>query len=442
MKGEELMRKTSIILLTYNNLEYTKACLESIYTYTEEGTYELIVVDNASTDGTREYLVNDSRIRVVFNKENVGFPKGCNQGIDLANPENDILLLNNDTIVTTNWLTNLKRCLYSDVKIGAVGPVCNQQENRQGVSFSYTDLKQMQELALKNNRFDPEKWEEKLFLIGYCLLIKREVINQLKNLDEAYTPGYVEDNDLSLRILKLGYKLILCHDTFIHHYLGTSFRKDLSQFYPILNKNRAYFKKKWGFQTIAFDERKSASYVMLEPCNCLLEVNAGIGVSLKEILYQGHPLQVEGVEYNRRKREIASLSFPVYSNLKSIKKTYDTILIGDFLETVKHPVSFLQKIHTLLKKEGTLILEIHNMANIKTITSLLQENFYKQENSHRNFFTLKDMKLLLLKAGYKEIEVYSWYENLSEEEEKNLELLKKEGSMYRYTYYTIRCKKL
>jgi GT2 family glycosyltransferase len=435
------MRKTSIILLTYNNLEYTKACLESIYTYTEEGTYELIVIDNASTDGTREYLVNDSRLRVVFNEENVGFPKGCNQGIALSNPENDILLLNNDTIVTSNWLSNLKKCLYSDTKIGAVGPVCNQQENRQGVSFTYTDLNQMQTLALENNHSNQEKWEEKIFLIGYCLLIKREVINQLKKLDEAYTPGYVEDNDLSLRILKLGYKLILCHDTFIHHYLGTSFRKDLNTFYPILNKNRAYFKKKWGFSTLAFDERKSASYVMLEPCKSLLEINAGIGVSLKEIDYQIHPLRVEGVEYDKKRRAIASLSFPMHADLKSIKNTYDTILIGDFLETVKNPSAFLQKIHSLLKEEGTLLLEMHNMANIKTITSLLEEKFYKEEYSHHNFFTLNDMKHLLLKTGYKEMEVYSWYQNLTEEEERNLALLEKENSMYRYTYYTIRCKK-
>lgn len=436
------MRKTSIILLTYNNLEYTKACLESIFTYTEKDTYELIVIDNASTDGTREYLVSDKRIRVILNQENVGFPKGCNQGIALANPENDILLLNNDTVVTKNWLTNLKLCLYSDEKIGAVGPVCNQHENRQGVSFTYNDLEEMQALALENNVSNKEKWEEKVFLIGYCLLIKREVIHTLKQLDEAYTPGYVEDNDLSLRILKLGYKLMLCHDTFIHHYLGTSFRKDLSKFYPILNKNRNYFKKKWGFSTASFDERKVASYPLLEPCESILEVGAGIGVSLKEMMYQIHPSKVEGVEYDKAMRKIASMSFPMYANLKNIKNTYHTILIGDFLETVKNPLTFLQKIHRFLKKDGTLLLEIHNIASIKTITFLLQGNFYREEYTHRNFFTLKDMQSLLLKAGYKDIEVYSWYETLNEEEEKNLELLmKKEESMYRYTYYTIRCKK-
>ena len=63
-------------------------------------------------------------------------------------------------------------------------------------------------------------------------------MDQLNGLDEGYTPGYIEDNDLSLNIIKLGYRLMLCHDSFIHHYLGTSFRKDEDKFNKIILKNR------------------------------------------------------------------------------------------------------------------------------------------------------------------------------------------------------------
>ena len=215
------MHKTSIIILTYNNLKYTKECLESIQKYTEDGSYELIIVDNHSTDQTVDWLKKQKDLKVIYNKENVGFPKGCNQGIAIADPYNDILLLNNDTIVTTNWLKNLQTCLYSDPTIGAVGPTCNQNENLQGAKFTYETFPEMQEKALRNNISDPNRWEEKVFLIGFCLLIKREVINKIKTLDEAYTPGYIEDNDLCLRILNENYRLMLCHDVFIHHYLGT-----------------------------------------------------------------------------------------------------------------------------------------------------------------------------------------------------------------------------
>lgn len=94
------IRKTSIIILTYNNLVYNRICVDSIRKYTKENTYEIVVVDNNSTDGTREWLKEQKDIVAIFNEENVGFPKGCNIGIAAAGKENDILFLNNDTVVT------------------------------------------------------------------------------------------------------------------------------------------------------------------------------------------------------------------------------------------------------------------------------------------------------------------------------------------------------
>lgn len=358
-------RKTSIVILTYNHLEDTIACIESIYKYTEKGTYEIIIVDNASTDETRTWLKEQKNIKVIYNDQNMGFPKGCNQGIEIADSENDILLLNNDTVVTENWLKNLKICLYSDSKIGAVGSVCNHDENKQGVDFTYQDMEQMQILARKNNISDPNRWEEKVFLIGFCLLIKREVIEKLEVLDEGYTPGYIEDNDFSLRILTLGYRLFLCHDSFIHHHLGTSFRKNLDEFYKILNKNRVYFKQKWYFETPEFDALKSASFPLLGNPKKVLELNTGIGVTQLALKYHDKNVEIEGVEPDIYKRQIASLHSKVYPNLKEVKKQYDTILIGDLLEKVKDPSFFLEKIKNYLTEDGVLIGEIHNLASIK-----------------------------------------------------------------------------
>lgn len=123
------MRKTAIIILTFNNFKYTKDCIESIRHYTQKGTYELIVVDNNSADETREWLLGQPDILLKLNDQNEGFPKGCNIGIGMAQPDSDILLLNNDTIVTPNWLENLRTCLYSNDQIGAVGAVSNHNEN-------------------------------------------------------------------------------------------------------------------------------------------------------------------------------------------------------------------------------------------------------------------------------------------------------------------------
>ena len=75
---------TSIVILSWNTLDFTRECIESIRRFTKEGTYEIIVVDNASEDGSREWLREQTDVRLVENTKNEGFPKGCNQGMALA----------------------------------------------------------------------------------------------------------------------------------------------------------------------------------------------------------------------------------------------------------------------------------------------------------------------------------------------------------------------
>ncbi len=422
--------KTSIILLTYNHIDLTKDCIESIRKFTKKGTYELIVVDNASTDETVSYLKEQKDIKLILNKENKGFPIGCNQGIEASDPTSDILLLNNDTVVTTNWLTNLKTCLYSNPFIGAVGAVSNHTENRQGVEFTYETMEEMQQKAKENNESNPARWEEKAFLIGFCLLLKREVFNQIGLLDINYTPGYIEDNDLSLRILESGYKLMLCHDVFIHHYLGTSFRKDLNTFYSILFKNREYFYQKWHFDTFVFDEVKSASFPLMEKYKTILDLDASIGVNILELKYRYKDCLIEGVEKNKQKRTFAKKFASIYPNLKKAK-TYDCILIGKALEWVKNPIAFLKTIQKHLNKNGTIIGEFENACSFKRIEALLNG----KSTFTKNTFTKQELTHILQKTGFQTVFFYSWYENV---EDKTMKALEKEYSEIQYTYYTFR----
>jgi O-antigen biosynthesis protein len=103
---------TSIVMLTHNQLEYTRQCLESIRRLTDE-PYELIVVDNGSTDGTVDDLRVMDGVRLIVNEVNRGFPAAVNQGI-AASRGSQVLLLNNDTVVTTGWLRRLLDALYCD----------------------------------------------------------------------------------------------------------------------------------------------------------------------------------------------------------------------------------------------------------------------------------------------------------------------------------------
>ena len=438
------MQNTSIIIVTYNHLDYTKDCIESIKKYSQKGTYEIIVIDNSSTDGTKEWLKEQSNLKIILNDENLGFPKACNQGIAVAEKENDILLLNNDTIVTKNWLDNLKICLNSNPKIGAVGAVSNHNENDQGCDFSYDDFEQMQQLAEINNISDASRWEEKVFLIGFCLLIKRNVINEIKFLDENYTPGYIEDNALSLEIIKRGYHLVLCHDVFIHHYLGTEFRKDLDKFYKILNKNRNYFINCWGFNTFTFDDVKNASLKILQPPKKILEFNCGIGTTILKLKYKYKNSIVHGIEPDKAKKEIAKHFTTVYETLDQVKDyDYDCILIGDILEKVLNPKEFLNSLKKYLKDGGDVVGEISNIASIENIEKLLNDSWYFINNSRINHYTISDIKKLLEDTNYKLNFTFSWYKNLNTTEKTIIEKLNSiVPNNYETVYYSFRFTKM
>ncbi len=113
----------SIIIPTCNNLDLTRDCLDSIQRHTAPGTYEIIVVDNGSTDGTPEFLqgLQDlGQIRVILNHINLGFAPACNQGARAARGE-FLLFLNNDSQVTSGWLEELLESAQEHPRVAAVG---------------------------------------------------------------------------------------------------------------------------------------------------------------------------------------------------------------------------------------------------------------------------------------------------------------------------------
>lgn len=223
------VNKTSIILVSYNTYELTKNCIDSIRCFTPPGSYEIIVVDNASSDASAAWLKKQKNIRLILNDENKGFPAGCNQGMEIAAEGNDILLLNSDTIVTPRWLVNLQQALRSSAQVGAVGCLTNNCSNFQQINVSYNDFDGLIEFAEQMNHSNPALWEKRIALVGFCLLIKNVAFQQVGFLDEAFTPGNYEDDDYCLRLVKAGFSLLLCRDTFIHHYGSASFSKNVSE---------------------------------------------------------------------------------------------------------------------------------------------------------------------------------------------------------------------
>lgn len=238
--------KTSIIILTLNQLPLTIQCLESIRRNTPE-EHEIIIVDNGSSDETVNFLkTHYPELKLIENKENQGFAKGCNQGGEIAEGE-AILFLNNDTVVPPGWLAPMLHALNNDSTVGMTGPVTNYISGHQRIPVTYSELKDMEAFAVEYCAAKRGQVQEVRRLIGFCLLVKRSVLDEIGWFDERYGLGNYEDDDLCLRAIQHGYKLLIAEDSFIHH-IGHASMGQTSSFdlKSLLEQNKKKAFQKWG----------------------------------------------------------------------------------------------------------------------------------------------------------------------------------------------------
>jgi len=245
-----LFPSVSIIVISYNNPDITRNCLESIYKYSRYPNFEVIVVDNASTEDTLNYLHSIEQhfphLHIIYNRENAGFAKANNQGIKLAHGDY-IIFLNNDTIVTNNWIASLVTHMESDSQIGLLGPVTNNIGNEQKIPVDYQDINSMQQFAYEYTAAHHHQLQPIKMLALFCAIARLSDLRQVDYLSEEYDVGMFEDDDLSQKFKAIGKKIIMADDIFIHHLGRASFSKLADQTYQtIFNRNRATYEKKWG----------------------------------------------------------------------------------------------------------------------------------------------------------------------------------------------------
>ncbi|WP_010496798.1 glycosyltransferase [Paenibacillus elgii] len=421
--------KTSIVIATYNKLEYTQLCIESIRQFTSQHDYEIIVVDNHSTDDTPAWLSSQSDIKAIFNKENLGFPIACNQGIEISTGDN-ILLLNNDTIVTQNWLTNLLTCLYSSEEIGAVGSVTNNCSYGQSIQVPYQSVEEMYQFAARfNQNSDPELWEERLKLVGYCMLMKKKVLDEVGLLDDRFTPGNFEDDDLSLRIKLAGYKLYLCKDTFIHHFGSVSFRNNAEAYNKLLRTNQNKFLEKWGFDPErAIIHRGLVNQIEAVPNDsiCILEIGSGCGGTLLYIKNQFPYAEVCGVETNAFAAKVAAkVTSHIYLSLDEVwdlhkEGFFDVIIIGNLGGLNEKNAESIKILQKLLNDNGQLLAVAPNLLHYRTIKKMIVGSSAPSELQN---WKLSDLEEAFKAAEFMELEITGLVQEVFPQDQEFLQRL-------------------
>jgi GT2 family glycosyltransferase/glycosyltransferase involved in cell wall biosynthesis len=244
----------SVVVLTYNNLEHTRTCLSSIEACSDYRNLEIIIVDNASTDGSVEFLtawMNEPspaghRRRLIRNDTNRGFAAGNNAGLAAASGE-FLVLLNNDTHVTPGWVRTLCNHLRRDGKLGLIGPVTNNIGNEARIQIVYSDMSQMIQVAGKYTRRHPGVSRPMETVAFFCVALPRRVYESIGGLDEAFGQGFFEDDDYCRRVRSAGWSIACAEDVFVHHHLSASFDQvDPSTRAALFAKNKAIYEDKWG----------------------------------------------------------------------------------------------------------------------------------------------------------------------------------------------------
>jgi GT2 family glycosyltransferase len=241
--------KASILIVTYNCEEYLEPCLDSVLRNTALPQLEVLIVDNNSTDRTRQilksYAEKDPRVRLQLLDRNTGFAGGNNIAARSATGEY-LVFLNPDTIVPPGWLERMVRHCHRDPQIGAVAAVTNFSGNESKINVDYHNIAEMQAFALELAEERAGEVMDINVAALYCVLVPMIVWKAVGGLDDSYEIGMFEDDDFSLRVRRAGYRVVTAEDSFIHHFGNGSFAKLPSEeSLRIFAKNKARYETKW-----------------------------------------------------------------------------------------------------------------------------------------------------------------------------------------------------
>jgi len=223
----------SMVIPLYNQIAFTKGCLDSVRKTTPEDV-EIILIDNASSDGTAEYLATLSGVVVIGNNENLGFAGACNQGIRAAVGE-WIFVLNNDVVLSSGWLEGLLDAARRwDLDI--VTPAIREGECNYNVESYGRELTGRMKGVVRRGMAN-----------GICFMARRCVFDTIGLFDENFKIGQYEDKDLFLRAALAGFRLGTVGGAFLHHF-GSMTQKSMKAdraVKPYALENKAYFIRKW-----------------------------------------------------------------------------------------------------------------------------------------------------------------------------------------------------
>lgn len=306
-----------IIIPIWNQPALTRRCLDSLRGSTED--YRLLLIDNGSQAPTRELLeaaarMDPARVTVLRNADNLGFIKAVNQGMR-ASRAPYVCLLNNDTVVTPGWLPEMLAVADSDAAIGLVNPSSNTLGYCPAAATPEAILAYAASLAGSHGRT-----REMSMAVGFCLLIKRAVLDAVGLFDEGYGMGNFEDADFSLKAQAAGWRAVQAVGAYVYHEEKASFKRQAG-WEEAFRTNQRAFHRRWG-RSLRILWTARAPAPDLTP-------------TVIQLLRQGHQFWIRAedgalAEEVRRYTSVSRLAAnPLWYVLKRRKKPVDLVISDD-----------------------------------------------------------------------------------------------------------------
>jgi len=254
-RSDDQVVDMSIVLVCWNNKAYLDPCLKSLYEGGLKSSFDVVVVDNGSTDGSQQMLTEKHPdVMLIQNEGNVGLGKASNQGIEATNGRY-VLLLNNDTLVNGPALDVLVEYLDSHPKAGATaGKLLNPDNSFQSGFAPFSTL--LEEFLIVTHigellwpgypsHGDSNEIKETGWMSSACLLVRRSALNQIGLLDESYFI-YGDEADLQFRLDKAGWKVVYLPNSSIIHFGGRSMDR-WKRRKMVYRGKMMFYKKNYGF---------------------------------------------------------------------------------------------------------------------------------------------------------------------------------------------------
>lgn len=241
----------SFIIINYRSLDYTRVCLKSLFEFLpDDQTWEVILIDNNSSDGSAEKLATEfpTKLTLIKNDSNRGFAAANNQGAEIARGQ-FLFFLNSDTEIKSNLLKPIRQLFDRQPELGIIAPLvlgpdgklqfgaCGRRQTLKNVIFQKTKTNWRQESRADYYLSD--------WVSGAALVIRHDLFNKLDGWDENFFL-YLEDSDLCFRVQKAGFEIGLCPAANLVHYGGKSPATNHARRRHYYRSQSYFFKKHYG----------------------------------------------------------------------------------------------------------------------------------------------------------------------------------------------------